>query len=95
MEQSVIAARGRRHLRWGIVAQTVGVLGITLLVLATAATWVGWGVSDQAVDTFVGSLDTAATDAIAKAEEVAVALEKEAGTSTDPEMAQCCATARP
>ena len=88
MEQSVVAARGRRHPRWGIVAQVVGVLGITLLVLATAATWVGWGVSDQAVDTLVGSLDTAATDAIAKAEQVAIALENEAGTATDPETAQ-------
>jgi len=88
MEQSVIAPSSRRHPLWGIVAQTVGVLGITVLLLAAAVTWIGWGASDQAVGTLVGDLDTAATDAIATAEEVAVALEKEAGTATDPETAQ-------
>ncbi len=87
MEQSVIAPSHRRHPLWGIVAQTVGVLGITVLLLAAAAAWIGWGASDQAVGTLVGALDTAATDAIAMAEEVAVALEKEAGTATDPEAA--------
>lgn len=88
MDQMSVSGPSRRHPTWGIVAQVVGAFGIVVLTLAIAATWFGWSVSGDAMTGLVGDLDTAAADAIVKAEAIAIVLEDEAAGTTDAATAE-------
>lgn len=89
MHQTNAPASGRRHPRWGIVAQVVGAAGVVVLVLMILGTWFGYSFTTDAVHRALGDLDSAATSAVQQAEQVAIALEQQAADpTTDAETAQ-------
>ena len=88
MSAPMAPAGSRRHPRWGIVAQVVGGVGVVVLALMIAGTWLGYGWTNDAVHHLSSDLETSATSAVQQAEQVAVALEQQAAQpSLDPQTA--------
>jgi hypothetical protein len=78
-----IPTASRRHPRWGIVAQTLGVLGVLLVVLMVAGTWLGRGWADQSVRDLIVNVDDAASGAISQVHGMTAALEQQAVLTTN------------
>ena len=90
MDGQVANGRARRHPRWGVVAQVTGAVGVVLLVLMIAGTWLGYSYTDQGVHGLVGDMDAAAAKAVEQANAVAVALDQQAAQSgNDPTPRRC------
>jgi hypothetical protein len=77
--------RGRRHSRWGVVAQVTAIVGAVALVLAIALAWALYGTASQRVNGLMGDLDAAVAEAQGKYEAAGAALDEQAGVATNPD----------
>jgi predicted PurR-regulated permease PerM len=70
---------GRRHPRWGIVAQVTAIVGSVGLVLAIGLTWVVYSSTSGTVNGLLADLDAMTADAQGKYDAAAMALDEQAG----------------
>lgn len=76
---------GRRHPRWGIVAQATAIFGAVGLVLAIGLTWVVYSSTSGAVNGLMAGLDATASEAQGKYDAAAAALDEQAGKAVNPD----------
>jgi hypothetical protein len=76
---------GRRHSRWGVVAQVTAIVGAVVLVLAIALVWVVYSTASQRVNGLMGDLDTAVAEAQGKYDAAGAALDEQAGVAPNPD----------
>jgi predicted PurR-regulated permease PerM len=70
---------GRRHPRWGIVAQVTAIVGSVGLVLAIGLTWVVYSSTSGTVNGLLADLDAMTAEAQGKYDAAAMALDEQAG----------------
>lgn len=78
-----VAGGGRRHPRWGIVAQVTAIVGAVGLVLAIGFSWVLYSSTSGAVNGLMADLDTVAAEAQGKYDAAAAALDEQAGRAVN------------
>jgi hypothetical protein len=78
-----LPAASRRHPRWGIVAQVIGILGVALIVLMVAGTWLGRGWAERNVRDLVLNVDDAAFGAVSQVHELTTEFERQAILTTN------------
>ena len=76
---------GRRHPRWGIVAQVAAIVGAIGLVLAIGLTWVVTSSTASAVNGLMADLDAVMTEALGKYDAAAAALDEQATQAGNPD----------
>ena len=74
---------GRRHPRWGIVAQVTAIVGAVGLVLAIGLTWVVYSSTSGAVNGLMADLDAMTAEAQGKYDAAAAALDEQAGRAVN------------
>jgi hypothetical protein len=74
---------GRRHPRWGIVAQVTAIVGSVGLVLAIGLTWAVYSSTSGAVNGLMADLDAMAAEAQGKYDAAAAALDEQAGRAVN------------
>ena len=78
-----VGGAGRRHPRWGIVAQVTAIVGAVGLVLAIGLTWVVYSTTSGAVNTLMADLDATTAEAQGKYDAAAAALDEQAGRAVN------------
>ena len=78
-----VAGGGRRHPRWGIVAQVTAIVGAVGLVLAIGFSWVVYSSTSGAVNGLMADLDAVAAEAQGKYDAAAAALDEQAGRAVN------------
>jgi hypothetical protein len=74
---------GRRHPRWGLVAQVTAIVGAIGLVLAIGLTWAVYSSTSGAVNGLMADLDAMAAEAQGKYDAAAAALDEQAGRAVN------------
>jgi hypothetical protein len=74
---------GRRHPRWGIVAQVTAIVGAVGLVLAIGLTWVVYDSTSGTVTSLMAELDATTAEAQGKYDAAAAALDEQAGRAVN------------
>ncbi len=77
---------GRRHPRWGIVAQVTAIVGAVVMVLAIVLTWAVYASTSQRANDLVAQLDATAAEAQEKYDTAATSLDGMASVATDPDV---------
>ena len=85
MSSQAVGGDGRRHPRWGIVAQLTAIVGVVGLVLAIGLTWVVYSSTSGAVNGLMADLDATASEAQGKYDAAAAALDEQAGRAANPD----------
>jgi hypothetical protein len=80
-----VGSSGRRHPRWGIVAQVTAIVGAVGLVLAMGLMWVVYDSTSGTVNSLVADLEATTTEAQGKYDAVAAALDEQAGRVVNPD----------
>ncbi len=78
-----VGGGGRRHPRWGIVAQVTAIVGAIGLVLAIGLTWAVYSSTSGAVNGLMADLDAMAAEAQGKYDAAAAALDEQAGRAAN------------
>ena len=78
-----VAGSGRRHPRWGVVAQVTAIVGAVGLVLAIGLAWVVYSSTSGAVDSLMADLDAMTAEALGTYDAAAAALDEQAGTAVN------------
>jgi hypothetical protein len=78
-----VGGGGRRHPRWGIVAQVTAIVGSVGLVLAIGLTWVVYDSTSGTVTSLMAELDATTAEAQGKYDAAAVALDEQAGRAVN------------
>ena len=78
-----VGGGGRRHPRWGIVAQVTAIVGAIGLVLAIGLTWVVYSSTSGAVNGLMADLDAMTAEAQGKYDAAAAALDEQAGRAVN------------
>ncbi len=73
-----VGGGGRRHPRWGIVAQVTAIVGAVGLVLAMGLMWVVYDSTSGTVNSLLADLDATATEAQGKYDAAGAALDDQA-----------------
>jgi hypothetical protein len=79
----VVPGAGRRHPRWGIVAQVTAIVGAIGLALAIGLTWVVYDSTSGAVNGLMADLDAMTAEAQGKYDAAAAALDEQAGRAAN------------
>jgi hypothetical protein len=74
---------GRRHPRWGIVAQVTAIVGGIGLALAIGLTWAVYSSTSGAVNGLMADLDAMTAEAQGKYDAAAVALDEQASSAAN------------
>ena len=78
-----VGGGGRRHPRWGIVAQVTAIVGGLGLVLAIGLTWVVYDSTSGTVNALLADLDAITAEAQGKYEAAGAALDEQAGRAVN------------
>jgi hypothetical protein len=78
-----VGGGGRRHPRWGIVAQVTAIVGAVGLVLAIGLTWVVYDSTSGTVTSLMAELDATTAEAMGKYDAAAAALDEQAGRAVN------------
>jgi hypothetical protein len=78
-----VGGGGRRHPRWGIVAQVTAIVGAIGLVLAIGLTWALYSSTSGAVNGLMADLGATTTEAQGKYDAAAAALDELAGRAVN------------
>jgi hypothetical protein len=79
----VVRGGGRRHPRWGIVAQVTAIVGVIGLVLAIGLTWAVYSSTSGAVNGLMTDLDAMTAEAQGKYDAAAAALDEQASRAAN------------
>lgn len=78
-----VGGGGRRHPRWGIVAQVTAIVGAIGLVLAMGLMWVVYDSTSGTVNSLMAELDATTTEAHGKYDAAGAALDEQAGRAVN------------